>query len=145
MPPGFQQKTLDVSTGDGLDDVLLEPLEFVRRNGDRLRAPIGSTTDGLSTPKIVRLIPGYDATGDDWFSGVLHDSGYRDFLEVFCKVTQFWSVAHFTQKQCDDLILEAMILQGVGWWRRHTIYVALRCFGFRAFAADRLKSGIRRL
>ena len=79
---GFQNDSLTVKTRDGLDDILLEELTFVRRDGTILRAPIGSTTDGLSTPKIVRLIPGYDATGDDWWSGVLHDASYRGFLQV---------------------------------------------------------------
>ena len=129
--------TLDVSTGNGADDVLLEPLFFDRLDGSVVRAPLGGTTDGLSTPKIVRIIPGYDSTGDDWFSGVLHDSGYRDQLEILCKPTQNWVKAHYTQKECDDLILEAMTLQGVGFIRRHVIYYALRLFGGFAFRGDR--------
>jgi hypothetical protein len=134
MNYGFQNSSLDVRTRDGLDDILIEELTFVRRDGTILRAPIGSTTDGLSTPKIVRVIPGYDATGDDWWSGVLHDSAYRDFLQVNEGV---WKPAHFTQKECDDLILEAMTAQGVGFLRRHTIYFALRLFGSFAFKGDR--------
>ena len=134
--------TLDVATGNGADDVLLEVLTFARHNNSRVRAPIGGTTDGLSTPKIIRNLPGYDSTGDDWFSGVLHDSGYRDQLEILCKVTYQWTKAHFTQKQCDELILEAMQAQGVRFIRRWTIYLALRAAGGFAFRADRKQSAI---
>ena len=137
--PGFREMTLDVTTGNGADDILLEPLIFDRLDGSVVRAPIGSTTDGLSTPKIVRLLPGYDSTGEDWFSGVLHDAAYRNQLEILCKPTQFWAKARFTQKQCDKLILEAMLLQGVGFWRRHIIYRALRLFGWIAFRRDRAR------
>ena len=136
MNTGFLNEALDVRTGNGADDSLLEPLFFNRRNGDFLRAPIGSTTDGLSTPKIIRILPGYDATGDDWWSGVFHDSGYRNFMQVFNGV---WVGFHPTRKKCDHLILEAMATQGVGWWRRHIIFVALRLFGGFAFRSDRRK------
>lgn len=137
MSEGFQEATIDVETHDGLDDVLLDALVFKSWNGVIYRAPIGSTTDGLSTPKIVRLIPGYDATGDDWLSGVLHDAAYRDQLEV---CTGVWKPAHLTRRECDDLILLAMKTQGVGFIRRRTIYYALRLFGSFAFKGDRAKA-----
>ncbi len=140
MTPGFQNKTLDVRTGDGLDDVLLQPLDFIRKDGTRLRCPNGGTTDGLSVPKGIRILPGYDATGDDWFSGVLHDSGYRRQLMMFRD--GFWIKAVpdvYGREDIDGLILEAMELQGVGFIRRHTIYRALRMFGQAAFDADACK------
>lgn len=141
MDTGFQNSTLIVQTRDGLDDVLIETLDFLHPDGTLYRAPIGSTTDGLSTPKIVRLIPGYDATGDDWWSGVLHDSAYRDFLQVNLGV---WMPAHLTQRESDHLILAAMTAQGVGWFRRHTIFFALRLFGRFAFAGDRRAASLAR-
>lgn len=144
MKFGFHHNGLDVHTHDGLDDVLLDPLFFNRRNGEQLRAPVGSTTDGLSTPKIIRTLPGYDATGDDWLSGVLHDAAYRDQLETLCKPTQEWVKAHYTQAQADGLILEAMTAQKVGWIRRHVIYFALRLFGSFAFKSDRLDDARKR-
>ena len=134
---GFRNITLDVETGNGADDVLLEPLVFDRLDGSTVRAPIGGTTDGLSTPKIIRILPGYDSTGDDWFSGVLHDSAYRNQLQVFCPVTQEWPLASLGRRQSDLLILEAMKRQGVGWTRRTVIYAALRLFGWIAFKQDR--------
>ncbi len=135
-PHGFQNASLDVRTRNGLDDLLIEPLHFVDRHGNHYRAPDGTTTDGVSTPKIIRVFPGYDATGDDWWSGVLHDSAYRNFLQI--KMPDgTWQTANLTQAQADALILEAMTTQRVGWWRRHIIYFALRLFGSGAFKKDR--------
>lgn len=136
MPAGFLNKTLDIRTTDGLQDTLLEPLVFARENGQVVRAPIGGTTDGLSVPRCVQnIIP---ATGGDWFSGVLHDSAYRDELEVLKDGT--WVKASFDQKECDSLILEGMTAQGTNIIMRHTIYRALRMFGSFAFKDDRKKA-----
>jgi Protein of unknown function (DUF1353) len=135
---GFQNLSLEVKTRDGLDDVLLEALRFVDAQGRHWRAPIGSTTDGLSTPKIIRCLPGYDATGDDWWSGVLHDAAYRNTLEI--ETDGNWKKADLTQADSDALILAAMVTQRVGWWRRHIIYWALRLFGSLAFEKDRQKT-----
>lgn len=142
MTPGFQNVRLNVQTVDGLDDTLLEPLVFRTATGVWLRAPIGSTTDGLSTPKFIRLLPGYDATGDDWWSGVIHDSAYRNFLEIKNYEGE-WKRAWFSQPRADALILEAMRTQGVGFTRRHIIYFALRAFGSFAFKGDRIDAAKR--
>jgi hypothetical protein len=137
---GFQNESLLVRTKNGEDDKLVEPLVFFARDGTHYRAPEDSTTDGLSTPKIIRLLPGYDSTGDDWWSGVLHDAAYRDFLEIESP-DGVWKKVHLTQAQSDALILDAMGTQSVGWPRRHIIYYALRMFGSAAFKNDRMKHG----
>jgi len=146
---GFHNDSVDVRTFDGANDTLLDPLFFLSSKGIWYCAPIGSTTDGLSTPTIIRNLPGYDSTGDDWFSGVLHDAAYRDQLLVWNDRTlqpnleltpsniTGWRLAHLSQKSCDGLILDAMTLQGVGFIRRHVIYYALRLFGSFAFKSDR--------
>lgn len=137
MNPGFQNKTLDVRTRDGLDDVLLEPLVFVFKDGRIVRAPIGGTTDGLSVPRCLQnIIP---ATGGDWFSGVLHDSGYRRQLQTWDIDLQDFKPAYYDQKRCDDMILEAMESQGVNEAERDTIYGMLRMFGHKAFSDDAVK------
>lgn len=142
MKPGFHNTTLDVRTGDGLDDVLLEPLDYLAADGTLYRAPIGGTTDGLSVPRVVQnIIP---PTGMEWFSGVIHDSAYRDQLLMIPAnpfLTEFpdagWVPAHLTQEQSDNLILEAMTSQGVDLLERELIYHALRVAGSVAFAEDR--------
>ena len=119
--------------------MLEEDLLFITSAGVFYRAPVGSTTDGLSTPRIIRNLPGYDATGDDWWSGVIHDAAYRGFLERQDTYGQ-WHKANLTQCQADDLIFDAMTLQGVGCVRRHVIFCALRLFGGAAFREDRRKA-----
>jgi hypothetical protein len=132
----FLQTTVKVLTSDGLDDVLMEPLKFHRADGSIVRAPTGGTTDGLSVPRCLQsIIP---ATGGDWMSAVLHDSAYRDQLEFRVNDRNaIYVKAHYTQKQCDQLILEAMETQRVSWIMRHIIYWALRLFGHVAFKEDR--------
>lgn len=132
MKPGFTTETLDVRTADGLQDKLLTPLLYQANDGTLYRAPIGGTTDGLSVPRCVQnIIP---ATGGDWFSGVLHDSAYRRQLQKWDDGFQDWVMANLSQAAADNLILEAMETQGVGFFMRHTIYRALRLFGWKAYA-----------
>ena len=141
MSFGFTSTFLDVRTVDGLDDVLLTPLDYTAADGTIYRAPRGGTTDGLSVPRCVQnIIP---ATGGDWMSGVLHDSAYRNQLQIWlgCGV---WGTPNLTQEQSDNLILEAMESQGVGFMMRHTIYRALRMFGSVAFNDNRSPAGIIR-
>ena len=132
METGFQNDSLAVRTSDGEDDVLLEPLIFISQFGVCYRAPTGSTTDGLSTPKVVRIIPGYDSTGDDWWSGVLHDAGYRGTLEKESPHGDFVR-ADLTRPQVDELMLDAMTSQKVNPVRRHIIFWAVRLFGAKAW------------
>lgn len=150
MKPGFVNSTLDVRTGDGLDDVLLGWLDYIRPNGDLLRAPIGGTTDGFSVPRCLQsIIP---ATGGDWFSAVLHDSAYRNQLLILPFVgtsldampedSKLFVLASFSQKESDTLILEAMASQGVGEFEQSIIYNALRMYGGSAFAEDRANNKI---
>lgn len=132
MKPGFQQTTVAVRTGDGLNDTLLESLNYVRRDGSLIRAPVGGTTDGLSVPRCAQnIVP---ASGmSSWMAGVMHDSGYRDQLETWSDTAQDWIPAKYSREQCDELLLEAMELQGVPWLKRKTIYRAVRLFGGRSY------------
>ena len=137
MDFGFTTNIVEVRTTDGLNDVLLSPLDYVAKSGRIFRAPIGGTTDGLSVPRCVQnIIP---ATGGDWFSGVLHDSSYHRQLLELDKQTGEYKPAILTQAECDALILEAMESQGVGLVMRHTIYLALRLFGWKAYNEDAKK------
>lgn len=125
MKSGFQNSTLDVRTRDGLDDVLLEPLVFIRANGDVIRAPVGGTTNGFSVPRCLQnVVP---PTGGDWFSSILHDSAYQKELQV-C-VENKWIPAGYSKKQADSLILEAMTAQGTNRVIRQVVYWAVRLFG----------------
>lgn len=130
----FLQQSVVVLTSDGQNDELYTELYFTSLDGTRYLIPIGSTTDGLSVPRIVQsFVP---ASGNaSWLAGVLHDAAYRNQLEVWRDGE--WVIASLTQKQADDLFLEAMEAQGVSWLLRKAIYLALRTLGQRAFKRDR--------
>jgi len=141
MNPGFQQTKIRCWTGDGLNDVIVDNLDYLSEAGTLYRVPAGGTTDGLSVPRAVQnLIP---ASGDSsWMAGVLHDSAYRNQLLVWDGSA--YICASLQQAQADTLILEAMKSQGVGFVRRWAIYGALRAFGAKAFAENRSPAGILR-
>ena|ERR1017187_6394641 len=140
MSTGFQCTDIDVRTSDGLNDSLLEDMPYTSEAGVQYRAPFGGTTDGLSVPRCLQnIIP---ATGGDWMSGVLHDSAYRNQLEVL--LNNVWEKANLTQKASDNLLLEAMKSQGVNVVMRYIIWGALRLFGWKAFKDDRKKVYARR-
>lgn len=130
----FVNAKLQVETADGRNCVLLEPLVFRMANGLVLRAPAGSATDGVSTPRFIwNVIPPF---GKTWFAGIIHDAAYRNTLEAQT-AGGHWILAKFDQLQADNLMLEALIAQGVDDVERQTIYDALREVGGLAFAADR--------
>ena len=143
MRLGFQQNRIRVWTGDGLNDLICDCLDYIARDGSQYRVPIGGTTDGLSVPRIVQnIIP---ASGNDsWMAGVLHDSAYRGQLLRWNEPHQEWLNAALTREQSDGLMLEALELQGIGWLRRKTIYRALRMFGGKAWNDNRTPAGISR-
>lgn len=135
---GFTNKTLDVRTGDGIDDTLLEGLYYTAKDGTQYCAPVGSTTDGLSVPRVcINIIP---PTGGDWFSGVLHDAAYRNFLQKLEVETSNWIPASLEKSACDNLLLEALEAQGIGLIERETIYKAVCLFGDSSFNQDRAKA-----
>lgn len=138
MKPGFTNSTLDVRTSDGLDDILLEPLIFTRLNGEAIRAPTYGTTDGYSVPRCLQVF--FPAVGGDWFASVIHDSAYRNQLQIYDYFSHNWRVANYTQREADDLLLEAMKSQGSSWIMCQIIYRSVRLFGHFAYNKDHYKS-----
>lgn len=131
MTHGFFQRSVKFLSADGRNDTLLEPLQFKSAAGHLYRVPSGSTTDGMSTPPIVRSLPGFEPTGAHWFSAILHDAAYRGTLERF-RFTGYQR-ANLTRTQADQLFDDALATQGVGPIRRGLIYHALRLFGWQAY------------
>lgn len=131
MKPHFLNQTLLVRTGNGINDELMERLCFQRGDGTILSVPPGATTDGLSIPRAVQnIIPA--TGGDSWFAGVLHDAAYRGTMEVGDSFNG-WLPAQYSREAADNLMLEALEAQGCNWVKRHTIYRALRMFGWSAY------------
>lgn len=133
MNATFVNLDLDIRTTKGRKGTLLTSLVYRREDGGWLRAPRGSTTDGISVPRIFwALIP---STGAGWFSGVLHDAAYHRQLEIHRNygISEVWLPFHPTRKQADQLMRESLQSQGIGWFKRNVIYYALRLFGGKAF------------
>ena len=106
---------------------LTAPLEF---DSDVLKrtliVPVGFDTDFASVPKIFwNILP---PTGSYGRPAVVHD--YLYWLQAY------------PRDVCDQVLLEGMTCLNVGWCTRHTIYRAVRLFGFKAWnehAADKVK------
>lgn len=128
----FLQSTLRVSSGDGHNFVLLEPLDYSAVNGTRYRAITGTSTDGLSTPRSVwNVIPPF---GRGWFAGIIHDAAYRGSLVQIIDGKEV-TVA-LSKGDRDTLLNEALQSQGVPDGERLTIYEAVRYGGEHAFESD---------
>jgi hypothetical protein len=126
---GFKETFLDIRTfRDGSDDELNAPLHFYAADGSIFRCPIGSKTDGMSLPKVVRMIPGFNANRQDWFPAILHDGGYRGTLEKWDG--EGWIPAKLTRKQADGLIRESMQTNRI---KQAAVYWPLRVCGWPNF------------
>lgn len=128
----FLTTELEVSTCDGHNFRLLTRLDYIANNGIHYRALAGTTTDGLSTPRAIwNLIPPFAA----FFSGVLHDAGYRGTL-VVVHDDGHQSVPNLTRPEIDLLLLEAMQAQGLTDTDCYTVYQAVKLAGEVAFEKD---------
>lgn len=125
---------IDVSVLNGTDMQLLEPLAFRLRSGRLLRCAVGSTTDGLSSPKFVKL--NLQDT-NSFFPAVAHDSGYRDTLEESHDNGATWQHITLTKQECDSMIYELCQDNGVPEDESKLIFIAVSEFGQESFDKDR--------
>ncbi len=80
--------------------------------------PAGTETDFASVPRFFwRLVP---PTGKHGKAAVLHDYLYQ-------------KQSGFTKLLADAIFLEAMTVLGVPWWRRWSMFLAVRFFGKGAY------------
>lgn len=121
MPIMFSTDTLKVETADGLNMVLLESFTYTRSDGKTITVPVGTTSDGASTPNIIW--PTFPPFGLYWKAAFLHDYLYRDTGEE--------------KEFCDDTFLEAMESLGVSGIVAHTMYEGVSLLGWHAFSEDR--------
>ena len=117
----FKTKLVCEALPDGKYWKLHEPLIVdlgIRGNGDLLIIPKGSISDFGSIPW---FIPNWVANpqGKSKRSYWMHDHLYRTQL--------------FTQLVSDALLNEGMIVDGVNWFQRFTVYRGLRLGGFVAW------------
>jgi hypothetical protein len=120
---GFSTDTLKVETADGHNVVLLESFSYETKSGEVITVPMGTKSDGASTPKSIwNLIPPF---GVYWKATFLHDYLYRN--------------TERTRGECDSILLEAMEVLGTPLLERDTIYKAVAEFGNMAFQKDRVQ------
>lgn len=86
-----------------------------------IRVPVGFQTDFASIPRVPLI---YDALGDTAHeAATIHDFLYFSAICV--------------RKMADDVLLEAMGVLGMPWWRRWPIYAGVRAGGWAAWNAHR--------
>lgn len=138
MEFGFKQTCLTVSTGDGRNCTLLEPLTFVRKDGSMIRIRAGATTDGASTPPELWVVE--PPFGKRWFSYIIHDGAYRNTLELL-RADHTWIPITLNEEQANELLRECMESQGSTFEEREAFFLALNEFGEKAFEEDRKPVG----
>lgn len=135
---GFQTTSLSVTTADGRNFTLNEPLEYLSSQGHRYRVPAGSSTDGASTPAV--LWPTIPPFGRYWMAACLHDSFYRDTIEIQ-DIAGDWHKTDITKEYADWLFKEAMLGSGVEEILAETIYQGVNQMGWASFKQDRDLAG----
>ncbi len=118
---GFAKLTLANETADGHFIILLEPLIYTTDAGEIITAPIGTRSDGASTPRV--LWPVIPPFGSYWLATVLHDYLYR--------------ITNRERDFCDNTLLEAMVSLNVELVLREAIYEGVRLGGSIPFNDDR--------
>jgi hypothetical protein len=96
---------------------LTGPLRFTLEMGNgeiRVTVPAGFSTDFASVPRI--LWPIFPPQGKWNKAAILHDFLYS-------------TSGKCSRSLADSLFREAMYQLGVPWWRRNTMYWAVRIFG----------------
>lgn len=84
-----------------------------------IEAPAGMISDGASIPRIFWNI--LDPFGDYFGPALIHDYLYSP------------ANTEFTRREADDILKEAMFNIGIPWYRRETIYRAVRLCGASSF------------
>ena len=130
MLQGFQSKIAEVVTADGRHFKLCRAIYYLAVDGTIYVIPIGSGTDGASTP--AAIWPALPPFGDYWLAAVLHDAAYRNTLQY-----PDGTPCALTKEACDDLFKEAMDSLGVNDDITATLYEGVKYGGWKAFRADR--------
>lgn len=134
----FLNQTLDVRMAEGADSdvrvlTLLEHLYFTGRDGTEYRARSGTTTDGISDPRLVTNI--LQPHGRHAWVGYLHDAAYHHTLEEKNAEGE-WVAANVDKNKADSLLREALQAQGCSEFLRIQIYEAVHFRGGRAWEED---------
>ena len=130
MNPEFNTLPLKVSSSDGRNFVLLEPVAYLAADGTTYFMPAGANSDGASTPPEIWL--NFPPFGSYWPAAFLHDCAYRGTLQ-----NEDGSLAMLPKEKCDSLLLEAMAILGTHEFTRTAIYEGVALGGANSFDSDR--------
>ena len=114
MPSSFTLPLVVTPLDDGRRWELVKPFEYHVGSEDSnevIKVPKGFITDFASIPRIFWSIIG-NPWGQYGKAAVIHDYLYH---------TQI-----YTRSRSDRIFLEAMQVLGVSWWRRRTMWFAVR-------------------
>jgi hypothetical protein len=117
----FEKESVAVRTSDGRTVELLEPMRYFTSTGAIITVPVGTISDGASTPRTIW--PTLPPFGSYWRACVLHDHLYRNTF--------------LPRDYCDQMLNEAMVACGVPDAQRIAIYEGVRMGGWKAFDDDR--------
>lgn len=88
-------------------------------DGRILTVKCGFCFDGASIPKWLWSLIGSPRDPDLWAAALFHDAMYHSH--------------YFTRAEADQALLDLLEQSGVSWLRRHTIYRAVRTFGWSSY------------
>lgn len=99
------------------DKLILSPLDDGRYvvYKDYKDIPAGFITDGASIPRFL------------W--RIIDHPFQSDYIEVYVKHDYDYSVGEISRAEADEKMLEGLKAKGMGYFKRYTIYWAVRLFG----------------
>ena len=109
---------LNITVNGSQEYILTNPL--VWQDGEyNITVKSGFVFDGASIPKALWSIIGSPMTGGYQRAGCLHDALYASQI--------------LDRKIADDIFLESMKSDGVSYFKRYSMYWAVRSFGYSAW------------
>ena len=128
----FQSELAVRENRDSGDDrwVLLSDLSY-KGNRDRFMVSEGFMTDFASTPRALWSL--FPPTGKHTRAAVLHDAFYQG--RAYGSIVEDgqhvgWEPTFVTRKDADGIFLRTMKEAGVSWWKRYSMWSAVRTFGW---------------
>lgn len=103
---------------------MVEDFDYVTESGDFIRIPHGFVHDLASIPRPLNLL--FRKHGRHTSAAILHDWAYHTQGQITGKIK-------LNRLQSDELFLEAMKASGVGYFKRVSMYYAVRLGGYLAW------------
>ena len=114
---GFSTERIKVETSDGRVFSLLEAFSYTRKDGQVVEVPVGSESNGASTPRLLwRVFPPF---GRYWKAAFLHDHLYER--------------GEYEKTFCDETFMESMEWLGVPETVARTLYEGVHLLGWPAW------------